>query len=186
MEYKKQNDLSSIYFRCLINKNVLLPITTIGDNLKQTLENKISDEYEGKCIQEGFIKKKSTSIINFSSGLLQGNNVSFHVVFECQCCFPVEGMLIECIAKNITKAGIRAEYAHETPSPIVVFVARDHHYASESFSKIKEQDKFLVRVIGQRFNLNDKYISIIGEIKSDNKFTKRQQSAPQARITIEE
>jgi DNA-directed RNA polymerase subunit E'/Rpb7 len=183
MEYKKQNEskLSSIYFRCLINKNVLLPITTIGDNLKETLENKISDEYEGKCIQEGFIKKKSTNIINFSSGLLQSNNVSFNVVFECQCCFPVEGMLIECIAKNITKAGIRAEYAHETPSPIVVFVARDHHYTTESFSRIKEQDKFTVRVIGQRFNLNDKYISIIGDIKTESKSTQRQ-----PRITIED
>jgi len=183
MEYKKQNEskLSSIYFRCLINKNVLLPITTIGDNLKETLENKISDEYEGKCIQEGFIKKKSTNIINFSSGLLQSNNVSFNVVFECQCCFPVEGMLIECIAKNITKAGIRAEYAHETPSPIVVFVARDHHYTNESFSRIKEQDKFTVRVIGQRFNLNDKYISIIGDIKTESKSTQRQ-----PRITIED
>jgi hypothetical protein len=86
------------------------------------------------------------------------------VVFECDVCFPVEGMLISCLAKNITKAGIRAESAFDTPSPIVVFIARDHHYNDESFSKVKEGDKIDVRVIGQRFELNDKYISIIGEL----------------------
>jgi hypothetical protein len=79
-------------------------------------------------------------------------------------CFPVEGMLVRCIAKNITKAGIRAESEDETPSPIVVFITRDNNYMSSYFSSIKENDKFLARVIGQRFELNDKYVSIIAEI----------------------
>ena len=84
-------------------------------------------------------------------------------------CCPVEGMLIQCIAKNITKAGIRAESAEETPSPVVVFITRDHHYMIEYFSKVEEDDKILVRVIGQRFELNDKYISIIAELVEPKK-----------------
>ena len=32
------------------------------------------------------------------------------------------------------------------------------------FSEIQEGDKFTARVIGQRFELNDKYISIIAEL----------------------
>jgi hypothetical protein len=73
-------------------------------------------------------------------------------------------MLISCIAKNITKAGIRAESAVDVPSPVVVFVAKDHHFNNSFFSEIKEGDKINVRVIGQRFELNDKFISIIGEL----------------------
>ena len=114
---------------------------------------------------EGFIKPGSSKIITYSSGLIvRGNQISFEVVFECDVCFPVEGMLIRCFAKNVTKAGIRGESSFDMPSPNVVFIARDHHYNDESFSNIKEGDQIDIRVIGQRFELNDKYISIIGEL----------------------
>jgi hypothetical protein len=88
----------------------------------------------------------------------------FEVVFECDVCFPVEGTLISCLAKNITKAGIRAESTESVPSPVIVFIARDHHYNNAQFANIKPDDRFNVRVIGQRFELNDKYVSVIGEL----------------------
>jgi len=161
---KDSTKLSSIYSRCLITRTIILPITAIGVNIREIIDKKIHDNYEGKCLVEGFIEKDSAKIISHSSGLIQrGTNISFVVVFECKACFPVEGTLISCVAKNITKAGIRAESLDEKPSPVVVFIARDHHYNSEQFNKIKEGDSFIARVIGQRFELNDKYVSIIGE-----------------------
>jgi hypothetical protein len=72
-------------------------------------------------------------------------------------------MLLNCVAKNITKAGIRAESAEETPSPFVLFIARDHFYSSDYFNSIEENEKFVARVIAQRFELNDKYVSVIAE-----------------------
>jgi hypothetical protein len=51
-----------------------------------------------------------------------------------------------------------------------VFIARDHHFNMSKFSSIKEGDKFIAKVIGQRFELNDKQISIIAELK-DVKYT---------------
>ena len=144
--------LQSIYSRCLITRNIVLPITTIGKNIKETIEENIKASFEGKCVVEGYIKQNSSKIITYSSGIVvKGSFVSFEVVFECEICFPVEGMLITCIAKNITKAGIRAESAIDVPSPIVVFVTKDHHYNSAYFSEIKEGYKINVRVIGQRF-----------------------------------
>lgn len=161
---KKELRISSIYSRCLITRNIVLPITSIGKNIKETIEKEIENRFEGKCIVEGFVKKNSAKVITYSSGIIHGINVSFEVVFECEVCFPVEGMLISCVAKNITKAGIRAESANESPSPIVVFIARDHHYSNQQFSSIQEGDKFTGRVVGQRFELNDKYVSIIAEL----------------------
>ena len=95
---------------------------------------------------------------------MRGVNINFEVVFECQVCCPVEGMLIQCVAKNITKAGIRAESADEKPSPVVIFVTRDHHYMNQQFSSIQEGERFVARVIGQRYELNDKYVSVIAEL----------------------
>jgi len=160
---KKEIKYSGIYSRSLITRSVVLPIVTIGKNIKETIEKCIAINFEGKCIVEGFVKPSSSKIITYSSGVVQGTNIKFEVVFECQICCPVEGMLIPCIAKNITKAGIRAESDEEIPTPIVVFIMRDHHYMSKYFSTINENDKIMVRVIGQRFELNDKYVSIIGE-----------------------
>jgi DNA-directed RNA polymerase subunit E'/Rpb7 len=159
------NKIRDIYSRCLITRNISLPINFVNKNIREIIENEISYQFEGKCINEGFVKPGSSKIITYSSGIIErGTNILFEVLFECLVCFPVEGTLISCIAKNITKAGIRAESSDESPSPIVVFIARDHNVTNSYFSSIQEGDKFNARIIGQRFELNDKYISIIAEI----------------------
>jgi len=162
---RKETKITSIYSRCLITRNIVLPITAIGKNIKEVIEENIKSNFEGKCLVEGFIKPNSVKIITYSSGIIyRGSSVSFEVIFECEVCFPVEGMLVSCVAKNITKAGIRAESSTDVPTPVVVFIAKDHHYNVAHFNDVKEGDKINVRVIGQRFELNDKYVSIIGEL----------------------
>ena len=194
---KREIRFSGIYSPGLITRSIILPITAIGNNLKQTIEKDIAFNFEGKCVAEGFIKYGSSKIITYSSGVIKGSDVIFEVVFECLICCPVEGMLIQCEAKNITKAGIRAESSDEKPSPIVAFITRDHHYSSEQFSEIKEGDKFVARVIGQRFELNDKYVSIIAQLveKKDYELQKQQtfmgeqskgKSRPKPRLVIKD
>jgi DNA-directed RNA polymerase subunit E'/Rpb7 len=180
---RKENKIQSIYSRCLITRKIVLPMTAIGKNLLQTIQQNVQSQIEGKCVVEGYIKPNSSKIITYSSGLIEhGNNVVFEIVFECEVCFPVEGMIISCTAKNITKAGIRAESATSNPSPVLVFIAKDHHYNVSSFSDIKEGDNINIRVIGQRFELNDKYISIIGELIKEKDFI--QKPPPKARISF--
>ena len=162
---KRDNRIQTVYSRCMLTRKIVLPISTIGKTLKENIEENIKATFEGKCVVEGYVKPHSSKIITYSSGIIQGGNkVIFEVVFECDVCFPVEGMIIPCVAKNITKAGIRAESANDVPSPIVVFLAKDHHFNSTHFAEIQEGDKINIRVIGQRFELNDKYISIIAEL----------------------
>lgn len=166
---KKQHVENLIYSKALITRSISIPIVNVGKNIQETIQKYISINYEGICIVEGFVKPNSSKIVTFSSGLIKSTNIIFEVVFECQICSPVEGMLIKCIAKNITKAGIRAESSEESPSPIVVFVTRDHHYMNSYFSSIEEGNIFTAKVIGQRFELNDKYVSIIAEIVEPKK-----------------
>jgi len=163
-KYNKSKEIKSVFSRSLITKSISLPITAIGRFLKQTIEETIISNIEGKCIVEGYVKPSSIKVITYSSGLVKGDNVLFDVVYECEICFPVAGMLLNCLAKNITKAGIRADSSDGNPSPFVLFIARDHYFANEYFNSIKENDTFIAKVIAQRFELNDKYISIIGEI----------------------
>lgn len=175
---KKQQIENNIYTRSLITRSISIPIVSVGKNIQETIEKYVSLNYEGKCVVEGFIKPNSCKIITHSSGLIKGTNIVFEVLFECQICCPVEGMLVQCIAKNITKAGIRAESSDEVPSPIVVFITRDHHYMMQYFSTIEEGSKFTARVIGQRFELNDKYVSIIAELVEPKKEYSKEISKP--------
>jgi DNA-directed RNA polymerase subunit E'/Rpb7 len=159
----KKRRVTGIYGPTLITRKIVMSIVNVGSNIKQTLEKVIAKQVEGKCIVEGFVKPSSSKILTYSSGTLKGSDVEFEIVFECLVCSPVEGMHIACVAKNITKAGIRAETA-EDPSPVVIFVARDHHLSSAYFSNVQENETINVRVIGQRYELNDKYICVIAEL----------------------
>ena len=160
----RQKEIKPVYSPCQITKNIVLPMTTIGKKLHETIEDTISKMVGGKCIVEGYVKPDSIKVITYSSGIVKGENIIFDIVFNCEVCYPVAGMNLNCIAKNITKAGIRAESVDENPSPFVLFIARDHFYASDYFNSIEENEKFVARVIATRFELNDKYVSIIAEL----------------------
>jgi DNA-directed RNA polymerase subunit E'/Rpb7 len=180
----KQKEIRTVYSLSQITKKIALPITAIGRNLQQTIEETIAAMVEGHCIVEGYVKPKSVRIITYSSGIIKGTEVVFDAVFECEVCFPVAGMLFNCVAKNITKAGIRAESGDEIPSPFVLFIARDHYYSNDYFNSIEENEKFVAKVIAQRFELNDKYVSIIAEIVAPKRKELKGTSKP--RIDFEE
>ena len=134
----KQKDTQTVYSSCQITKNVMLPITSVGKNLRATLEYAISQMVSEKCIVEGYVKPNSVEVITYSSGIVKGSNVIFDVVYKCEVCFLVSGMKLNCIAKDVTKAGIRAESSDSIPSPFVLFIARDHYFSNDYFISIKE------------------------------------------------
>ena len=81
-------------------------------------------------------------------------------------------MRISCAVKNITNAGILARIDDTEYSPLNIFIARDHHYNIPYFSELKEGDIIMVRVMGQRFELNDKFIGVIAKLvkPKENKY----------------
>ena len=165
---QSNNSNKLIYSKALISRNVPVPIVNIGGNLDDMLRRMIASSIEGKCIADGYVKPNSTKILGRSSGTIKGEFVCFDGSFECQVYYPLHGMQLACVAKNITKAGIRAE-SKENPTPIVVFIARDHHTTMKYFSQVKENQNIVVKVIGNRFELNDKYISIIAELVEESR-----------------
>ena len=155
----------SLYIKNIITKKISVPIKYIGTNIAYVIEKILNDNFEGKCSVEGYVKRGSTKIITFSSGTVVGNIAIFTVVFEYMVCNPPQGMRISCAVKNITNAGILAHIDDSEYSPINIFIARDHHYNIPYFSELKEGDIIMIRVIGQRFELNDSYVSVIGELE---------------------
>tara|TARA_B110000503_G_C7117301_1_gene400967 strand:+ start:391 stop:975 length:585 start_codon:yes stop_codon:yes gene_type:complete len=161
----KNDNIYGVYNPSVLTQKVYLMITEVGKTVKQNIEREILHQTTGKCIAEGILKPNSVRIINYSSGAIRGDKVEFQVVFECMICHPVEGMLLYCIVKTITKAGIHAAVIDQDGSvPVTVFIARDHHFTNTKFANVTENEKILANVIGIRFELNDPYICAIARL----------------------
>lgn len=157
----------SLYTVILLEINVLLLPTQIGSTkTKENLKSTITYFVEGKCINEGFVKPNSVNIKTYSSGAVKGEQIEFCVVFECKVCNPIEGTWInDCIVKSVTKAGIHANAFDDNNNiPVTIFVIRDHFIDNDYFKEIKENDSINIKVIGSRFELNDKHVEVIGNL----------------------
>jgi len=160
-----------IYIRSLLTQKIVLNYSETNSDLFNILELKLKQFNEGKCIKDGYVKKNSVKLLTYSGGELFSNKLVFECVFECLITNPVESMMLNCVAKSITKVGVRAELVtDDNISPYIIFIARDHHYNNEIFSQIKEDDMLYVRVLGQRYELNDKFISVIAELININNY----------------
>ena len=162
---QQQQPLSAdIYIPTMVSQKVILPFTAIGRNIRSALEQYLAHAYEGKCNAEGYVRPRSTQLLAHSSGNLTDHGaVAFEVMYEYQACNPVEGMLMSCVVQTVTQAGLQAHIVPD-PSPVTVFVSRDHHYSNPHFPKIKVGDEIVVRIIGRHFELNDPTVSVIGEL----------------------
>jgi len=163
----KKSTYNNLYVKNILYEKINIDFKNINSKLQETLENSLKKK-EGICIKEGYIKPNSIKLISYSCGELYSNFVQFQVIYECLIINPVDSMQLNCIVKSITKIGIRAEL-NDDYNPFLIFIARDHHHSNSYFSKIKMNDIINVKIIGHRYELNDKYISIIAELEDIDK-----------------
>ena len=163
---EKQKD--PLYMKCMLEMFVLLLPSQIGTNgkTKENLRESIEYYIGGKCTVEGYVKPNSIQLVKYTNGTAKLDKIEFLVVFECLVCNPVEGMwLNDCKVKSVTKAGIHAhKYDENNNVPVTVFVIRDHYVHNPMFQSVQEDDSIDVKVIGQRFELNNKNIEVIAEL----------------------
>ena len=149
-----------------IKRKLTIPFYKItrGVNVTELLTTELAKQLEGYCSIEGYICPYSVSIHAHSCGTLAAANIVFDIVADCLICFPDERTVIQCVAKTITQAGIRAGATQLIPgriSPIEVFLSRDMNNNHELFPRIEENDILTVEIIGRRFVLHDTHVTII-------------------------
>jgi len=157
---------AEIFTRSIISTKVVLPFHLVGKNYVEILRAKIAEKVEGRCIADGYIRGKSVEIVQHSAGKLHMENVEFQVVYACDVCLPVEGMILECKSKTITqKAGIHAECVVDGVAVITVFVSKEDNATHPKFRDITEPDMTLtVKVVGVIFELNDQTVTVIADL----------------------
>ena len=155
-----------LFMKNILTRKVDLDFTSVGSNIQDILQQKLIYILEGKCAVEGYIKNNSIQVKKYSAGELNSDHVQFTVVFECLVCNPVENQRIKARVLNVTKAGIRATSigSGSEVSPLDIFIARDSNYDNKQFTTLKDGDEVNVKIIGQRYEINDPVISVLAEL----------------------
>lgn len=154
---KKISD-DSLYIPSMITEDIRVNFEDCGNNMESYFLEYAKDRIEGRCRNEGFIRNGSAKVVSYTSGIIHSTEVQFRVLFLFDICFPYEGMVVECFVKSVSKIGIRATMTD--PTPMVVYVLREHN----AFLDYKINSKIYVKICGHRFEHNDPFISVFGEL----------------------
>ena len=175
---QKQNLLnqSNLYHKQIIQHKVQIPFNKIPSSLVSYFEEHARKNIMGKCYKEGYIfydeGGKNVKVVAYTSGIMNSSHVDFIVLYEFDVCYPYEDMEIMCKVDSVTKIGIKAILSNdEKKNPIVIFASRIHNTkffesnnGENSGSESLEGKIIKVKLIGSRFEVNDTYLSILGEI----------------------
>ena len=90
---------TDIYTKSILNYTTSLDPSQINNSINNTIEQRIKEEMEGKCINDGYIKKNSIKIVSRSAGKIMVSQfngaVVYTVRYSADICNPLEGAVIK-------------------------------------------------------------------------------------------
>ena len=154
--------MGDIYHRELIKETISIPYNKIGKNVVKYFKYYYTNKIQGRCKTQGYVKSDNFKILTYSAGLIDSDNVLYQVHYEGLVCKPFDNMKTNFIIKNINKLGARAIYS-EIDNPIMAFITREHN-ENIDFDNLELEQIVHVTITGNRYELNDDYITVIGTI----------------------
>lgn len=173
---------------------VQLKPSELDQRFEEHILYKLQTQYEGQCSRYGYIKPNSLTIVERSLGQLMKSHFNGHVRFDvsvvAEVCNPVEGTVITATVKNKNQMGILAESAIRinnvlTPILDIIIPKRSAGISSEiSLDTLEIGDSVQVEILGKRYQLNDKKISIIGRGVETEQSAHQRRMQEQAALTL--
>ena len=120
------------------------------------------DNLEGKCKKEGYIRPRSSVLIQYSTPLVKSSNCIYNVTYECDVCKPEREEIYECKIIGITKIGIKAVIS-TVHNPILFHIVQACNEDID-LSSFKKDQTIMARIIETKNQLNEPQIEVIAEI----------------------
>lgn len=143
---------------------------------QERIFDKIKKTYEGVCTKHGYIKPNSIEIVKKSNGVFIKEYFNGHIRFDLQCkaeiCNPVQGSIVNAIIKNKNQLGILAETIIDLDDKkvpildIIVPIKSAGIISQVNLDSLQIGDTISIEVMGKKYQMNDKKISIIGRVIS--------------------
>lgn len=153
---------NDIYTQTTLMVTVSIPFENVGRDMEKYFMEYAQDNLESRCQQDGFIRPMSTKIITYTAGMIRKNIVHYQVLYLFDVFYPYEGLELECLIKYVNRIGVQANLGDRI-NPVEIYVTREHNQ-SVDFDALQVNQKIRIKVIGHRYELNDRFITILGEL----------------------
>lgn len=175
----------------------LSPHALTKGNMDELIRERLQKSLEGVCSRFGYIRPGSIDIVRRSMGCLMKAHFNGHIRYDVVCkaevCNPARGMVFKVTVRNKNELGVLAEgniIMDGTRMPVldVLIPRRSAGITSDiDLDEVNTGDEIHVEVLGKRYQLLDKKISIIARaIKEPQKKRIRDREAEKALMDYEE
>lgn len=166
--------------KVLLKETIKLEPRYLVKSFKDEILHRLKQKVEGICTKHGYIKKGSVELYKVTPGVIElvslCGNILYEVFFYADVCNPLIGSVIKSAkVVNLNRLGILAE-VHVSDdkfsgSVIEIIIAKNsvNIISDIDLDKIKVGDEINVEVVGKKFNINDKKVSVIGRIVKEVK-----------------
>lgn len=144
-------------------RNVHIHAKDLKRNIETSLLAQLRHQYEGRCVPEGYLMRRSLAVVEHSLGrlnLIRGG-LDYVVKFQADVCLPHPGQLFRASVALKSKIGLHAELP-----PLKILLPRDLHIGNGEFDEAAEGQEIEVEVIGSRFQQGDESIVVLGKLRS--------------------
>ena len=152
-----------LFERRTLLRNIHIDSRFLQRNIQASLLAQLRMKYEGVCVAEGYIQRRSITIIEHSLGrtnLIKGG-LDYTVKFQSDVCMPHPGQVFRVPVTLKSKIGIHAEV-----TPIKALLPRDIHIGVAEYEQIKEKEEIEFEVVGARFQQGDDSIVVLGKLRN--------------------
>lgn len=170
--------MENIFVKTLLTDKVKVKPTQLGFKIEEVLLSSLQDIYEGKCTYHGYIKPGSIKIDKYSAGYVQAfslnGDIIYKVSYYAQVCNPSIGSIIRVKVINMNKYGILAEASVKVGNkdvPVLEVIIAKTMIKTENeinVDSISVGDVINVEILGKKYELQDKKISVIGRTIKTN------------------
>jgi DNA-directed RNA polymerase subunit E'/Rpb7 len=158
--------------------NVKIHPKDITNDMSTSILKVLKEKKEGICSNHGFIKKNSIKLCEVGPGKVELTSfhgyVNYTVKYSAEVCNPVKHDIVSAKVQNINNFGILCTSTVEDDGedmPVLEIIVPKHSPAIVSainLENVKIGDKVMVQIIGKKYQLYNKKISIIGRIVVDD------------------
>ena len=147
----------------LLVKKLCISCNELDNDIDTLLKDKLVKAVGNRCLNEGYIRGDSINIVSRTIGKINPNHfngdVYYNVQYEADICNPSKDMVVECIIKNINQMGIMAER-----DCLIIVIAKQLMDPSIDMNIFRIGEKINITIVGSRFDLNDKQITVVGKL----------------------
>jgi DNA-directed RNA polymerase subunit E'/Rpb7 len=152
-----------LFERRVLVRNIHIDAKFLQRNIDASLLAQLRMKFEGVCVAEGYVQRRSIVIVEHSLGrtnLIKGG-LDYTVKFQTDVCMPHPGQVFRVPVTLKSKIGIHAEM-----TPIKALLPRDLHIGNTDFEQVKEQEEIEFEVVGARFQQGDDSIVVLGKLRT--------------------